>query len=133
MFVEKLTGTLFNKETLPEDLSQYSITHVVLFSDEQIKLLQEKSINTIADLAESWYKLADIASDNGILPLDILERASAGARIRDGRRRALLDRRRLSQVRAHDPQQGQGERQSGPEARDRRDDVGQPDGRLPRA
>ena len=82
MFVEKLTGTLFNnKEPLPEDLAQYSIKHIVLFSPEQITLLESKDIHTISDLAESWYKLSDIASDNGILPLDVLERASAGARI----------------------------------------------------
>ena len=79
MFVEKLTGTLFNKEPLPENLADYSIKHVVLFSPEQIVLLEDKNIHTVSDLAESWYKLADIASDN--LPLETLERASAGARI----------------------------------------------------
>ena len=81
MFVEKLITTLFNKEPLPEDLDQYSIKHIILFTPEQISLLEEKNIKTLSDLAESWYKLSDIASDNGTLPLDVLERASAGARI----------------------------------------------------
>lgn len=79
MFVEKLIGTLFSKEPLPENLSDYSIKHIVLFSPEQIALLEGKNIHTVSDLAESWYKLADISSTS--LPLDILERASAGARI----------------------------------------------------
>ena len=82
MFVEKLITTLFNKEPIPEDhLADYSIKHIALFNQEQISLLESKDIKTVSDLAESWYKLNDIASDNGILPLDVLERASAGARI----------------------------------------------------
>lgn len=84
MFLDKLTKTLFDDESIPENLeefSQYSIKHIVLFSDDQISLLESKGIHNLSDLAESWYKLADISSDNEILPLDVLERASAGTRI----------------------------------------------------
>ena len=84
MFVEKLTKTLFDDESIPEnleELSAYSIKHIVLFTPDQISLLETMGIHTLSDLAESWYKLADLSSDNDHLPLDVLERASAGARI----------------------------------------------------
>lgn len=84
MFVEKLTRSLFNEESIPEkldELSDFPIKHVVLFSPDQVALLESKGITTLSDLAESWYKLSEISSDNNILPLDLLERASAGARI----------------------------------------------------
>lgn len=94
MFVEKLVKTLFVEGTIPENLnalSEFSIKNISLFSPEQIDLLESKGIHNLSDLAESWYKLADLASDNKILPLDVLERASAGARILLQQHRILSD------------------------------------------
>ena len=84
MFVEKLIHSLFADQALPDnltELSSYPINNIILFTEQQVSLLESKGIETISDLAESWSKLSDIASDNGILPLEILERASAGVRI----------------------------------------------------
>ena len=58
-------------------------------------------------------------------------RDPAGARVRDGRRRALRHGRRLPEVRAHDAEPGQVRpRRAGAEARDRGADVEERHGRL---
>ena len=61
--------------------------------------------------------------------------AAAGARIRNGRRRPVFDRRRLSSLHAHDPERRNARRHTRAGARDGRHDVGERDGRsgLPRA
>ena len=59
-----------------------------------------------------------------------LDRDPAGARVRDGRRRALQHRRRLPEVRAHDAEPGQVRQRRGrAEARHRRRDVEERHGR----
>ena len=57
--------------------------------------------------------------------------AAAGAGVRDGRRRPLLDGRRLPEVRAHDPQPRQGRQHAGAEGGDRRSHDAQQHGRAP--
>ena len=60
-----------------------------------------------------------------------LDRDPAGARVRDGRRRALQHRRGLPQVRAHDAEPGQVRQRRGrAEARHRRRDVEERHGRC---
>lgn len=81
MLIEKICKSLFNEDNIPDNIISHPITNVKLFTTKQQILLQEKGIKTIEDLANIWPNIGQLASENELLSIDSLERASAASRI----------------------------------------------------
>lgn len=80
MFLDNVEKTLLGpKHGWSDKLEDFPVQKMSYLSTTQRETLDKAGIKTLGDLADMWGSLTDLTSES--LPLEVLEKASAGARI----------------------------------------------------